>query len=201
LLDEDGVSASREAFGAALATGENQLALRSGSVYRPVLGSGARAPVPGGSWDSTRAVLITGGLGWLGRITARHLVETHGVRQLVLMGRGAPGPDAERVIADLRDLGARVRTVACDAADREALAGALERLDRSGVRIGGVVHAAGFLEGGLLTDLTADDLERSLRPKADVALHLHELTAGWDLSAFVVYSSVASTLNSAGQGA
>ncbi|WUS28284.1 type I polyketide synthase [Streptomyces sp. NBC_01255] len=201
LLDEDGTAASREAFAAALATGESQLALREGTVYRPVLGSGADAPVPGGSWDPSRAVLITGGLGWLGRITARHLVEQHGVRQLVLMGRGAPGADAERVIADLRDLGARVRTVACDAADRESLAGVLDGLARAGVRIGGVVHGAGFLEGGLLTDLTAGDLERSLRPKVDAALHLHELTAGLDLSAFVVYSSVASTLNSAGQSA
>ncbi|MEU8976124.1 type I polyketide synthase [Streptomyces monashensis] len=201
LLDEDGVAVSREAFADALATGESQLALRDGTVYRPALAGGGAALAPGGSWDPSRAVLITGGLGWLGRITARHLVERHGVRQLVLMGRSAPGPDAERVIADLRDLGARVRTVACDAADREALAGALDRLARSGVRIGGVVHAAGVLEGGLLTDLTADDLERSLRPKADVAFHLHELTAGLDLSAFVVYSSVAGTLNSAGQGA
>ncbi|WP_367140658.1 MULTISPECIES: SDR family NAD(P)-dependent oxidoreductase [Streptomyces] len=201
LLDEDGVAASREAYATALATGESQLALRAGTAYRPALAGGADAAVPGGSWDPARAVLITGGLGWLGRITARHLVEQHGVRQLVLMGRGAPGPDAEHVIADLRDLGAKVRTVACDAADREALADVLGRLARAGVRIGGVVHAAGFLEGGLLTDLTADDLERSLRPKADAAFHLHELTAGLDLSAFVAYSSVAGTLNSAGQGA
>ncbi|WP_371749980.1 SDR family NAD(P)-dependent oxidoreductase [Streptomyces sp. NBC_01283] len=201
LLDEDGTAACREAFAAALASGESQLALREGTAYRPALASAAGAPVPGCTWDPTRAVLITGGLGWLGRITARHLVEQHGVRQLVLMGRGAPGLDAERVIADLRDLGAKVRTVACDAADREALAGVLDRLARSGVRIGGVVHAAGFLEGGLLTDLTADDLDRSLRPKVDAAFHLHELTADLDLSAFVVYSSVASTLNSAGQGA
>ncbi|MCX4904318.1 type I polyketide synthase [Streptomyces sp. NBC_00878] len=201
LLDEDGTAASREAFTAALATGETQLALRGGTAYRPTLGSGADAPVPGGSWDPARAVLITGGLGWLGRITARHLVEHHGVRQLILMGRGAPGADAERVIADLRDLGARVRTVACDAADRAALAGVLDELAGDGVRIGGVVHAAGFLEGGLLTELTADDLERSLRPKVDAAVHLHELTACLGLSAFVVYSSVASTLNSAGQGA
>ncbi|WP_167532645.1 SDR family NAD(P)-dependent oxidoreductase [Streptomyces alboniger] len=201
LIDEDGTAPCREAFAAALACGESQLALREGSAYRPALRSAADAPVPGGSWDPTRAVLITGGLGWLGRITARHLVEQHGVRQLVLMGRGAPGPDAERVIADLRDLGAKVRTVACDAADREALAAVLDRLARSGVRIGGVVHAAGFLQGALLADLRAEDLDRSLRPKVDAASNLHELTADLDLSAFVAYSSVAGTLNSAGQGA
>ncbi|MDQ1039016.1 acyl transferase domain-containing protein/acyl carrier protein [Streptomyces sp. V3I8] len=157
-------------------------------------------PVPDEAWDTTRAVLITGGLGWLGRITARHLVERHGVRQLVLMGRGAPGPDAAQAVAEIRGLGADVRTVACDAADRDALAAALDTLAREGVRIGGLVHAAGVLEGGVLTDLTADSFELPLRPKVDAALNLHELTADLDLSMFVVFSSVASTLNSAGQG-
>ncbi|UFQ18671.1 SDR family NAD(P)-dependent oxidoreductase [Streptomyces huasconensis] len=158
-------------------------------------------PDPEEPWDTTRAVLITGGLGWLGRITARHLVVRHGVRQLVLMGRGAPGPEAERTVAELRGLGAEVRTVACDAADRDALAAALDGLARDGVRLGGLVHAAGVLEGGVVSDLTAGGFERPLRPKADAALNLHELTADLDLSTFVVFSSVASTLNSAGQGA
>ncbi|MFD8546333.1 SDR family NAD(P)-dependent oxidoreductase [Streptomyces sp. NPDC059649] len=200
LLDEDGTDASRKAFAAALATGEPQVALRSGTVHRPLL---APVEVPGvkSYWDCARAVLITGGLGWLGRITARHLVERHGVRQLVLMGRSAPTGASARAVAELQDLGAEVRTVRCDAADPEALAAALDELAGAGIRIGGVVHAAGVLEGGLLTELSADSLERALRPKVDAAFHLHELTAALDLSAFVVFSSVAGTLNSAGQGA
>ncbi|WP_225828223.1 type I polyketide synthase [Streptomyces naphthomycinicus] len=150
-------------------------------------------------WDTDRAVLITGGLGWLGRLTARHLVTRHGVRQLVLMGRGAPGEDAARDIAELRDLGAEIRTVACDVADREALAGALGALADDGVRIGGVVHSAGALDDGLLTSLTPQRLDGTLRPKIDGALHLHELTAHLGLSAFVVFSSLAGTAGSPGQ--
>ncbi|MCI4040044.1 type I polyketide synthase [Streptomyces sp. TRM75563] len=157
-------------------------------------------PTPEEAWDTTRAVLITGGLGWLGLITARHLVERHGVRQLVLMGRSGPGPGAQRAVDEMRALGADVRTVACDAADRGALATALDRLAHDGVRIGGLVHAAGVLSGGVLTDLNAESFEQPLRPKVDAALNLHELTADLDLSRFVVFSSVASTLNSAGQG-
>ncbi|MEW1614264.1 MULTISPECIES: type I polyketide synthase [unclassified Streptomyces] len=157
-------------------------------------------PAPDELWDDTRAVLITGGLGWLGLLTARHLVAAHSVRQLVLMGRGAPSEDAAREIAALRALGADVRTVACDAADRAALATALDTLAGDGVRIGGVVHAAGVLDDAVLTALTAEKLDRALRPKVDAALNLHELTARLDLSAFVAYSSLAGTLGSAGQG-
>ncbi|MEU9371057.1 type I polyketide synthase [Streptomyces avermitilis] len=150
-------------------------------------------------WDVGRAVLITGGLGWLGRLTARHLVTRHGVRQLVLMGRGAPDEDAARDIADLRDLGAEVRTMACDVADRDALSTALESLARDEVRVGGVVHAAGALDDGLLTSLTSQRLDRTLRPKVDGALNLHELTSPLGLSAFVAFSSLAGTLGSPGQ--
>ncbi|MER6313293.1 type I polyketide synthase [Streptomyces sp. NPDC001581] len=150
-------------------------------------------------WDTGRAVLITGGLGWLGRLAARHLVAEHGIRQLVLMGRGLPGEDAARDIAELRALGADVRTVPCDAADRSALAAALDGLAGDGVRIGGVVHAAGVLDDGLLTSMTVESLERTLRPKVDAALHLHELTEPLGLDAFVVFSSLAGTLSSPGQ--
>ncbi|MFE5626309.1 SDR family NAD(P)-dependent oxidoreductase [Streptomyces virginiae] len=150
-------------------------------------------------WDTSRAVLISGGLGWLGRLAARHLVTRHGIRQLVLMGRGLPGEDAARDIAALRDLGADVRTVACDAADRDALAAALAALAGDGVRVGGVVHAAGVLDDGLLTSLTAASLERTLRPKVDAALNLHELTEPLGLDAFVAFSSLAGTLSAPGQ--
>ncbi|MGW0957715.1 type I polyketide synthase [Streptomyces gelaticus] len=155
-----------------------------------------------GPWDPSRAVLITGGLGWLGRLTARHLVTDHGVRQLVLLGRSAAtaasGETAD-ALDDLRALGAEVHTAVCDAADRDALAATLADLAARGVRVGGVVHAAGVLDDGVLTSLTTEKLDRTLRAKVDAALHLHELTDGLDLSAFVAFSSIAGTLGSAGQ--
>ncbi|WP_456114792.1 type I polyketide synthase [Streptomyces marianii] len=155
-----------------------------------------------GPWDPSRAVLITGGLGWLGRLTARHLVTDHGVRQLVLLGRSAAtaasGETAD-ALDELRDLGAEVHTAVCDAADRDALAATLADLAARGVRVGGVVHAAGVLDDGLLTSLTTEKLDRTLRAKVDAALHLHELTDSLDLSAFVAFSSIAGTLGSAGQ--
>jgi len=150
-------------------------------------------------WDTTRAVLITGGHGQLGRLVARHLVVEHGVRQLVLLGRSAPEPGsaAAHAVEDLVDLGADVRSLACDAADRVALDAVLADLEGDGVRLGGVVHAAGVLDDGVLASITPADLDRVLRPKADAALNLHEATH--DLSAFVVFSSLAGTLGSAGQ--
>ncbi|MER6531984.1 type I polyketide synthase [Streptomyces sp. NPDC001508] len=156
-----------------------------------------------GLWDTSRAVLITGGFGGLGTLVARHLVTEHAVRRLVLVGRRLPGPATEvaHTVAELRDLGADVRTVACDTADREALAAVLDALAGDGVRLGGVVHAAGVLDDGVFEAMTPEKLEHTLRPKVDAALHLHELTEPLGLSAFVVFSSLAGTIGSAGQAA
>ncbi|MGW1193458.1 type I polyketide synthase [Streptomyces sp. NPDC002559] len=153
-------------------------------------------------WDVSRAVLVTGGFGWLGGLVARHLAAEHGVRQFVLMGRRvpAPGDGAFAAVDELRGLGAEVHTVACDAADRQALATALDALAADGIRVGGVVHAAGVLDDGILGTLTPRKLTRTLRPKVDAALNLHELTEEFGLSRFVLFSSLAGTLGSAGQG-
>ena len=160
-------------------------------------------PDPNEVWDATRAVLITGGHGHLGRLVADHLVAEHAVRDIVLMGRHLPAPDsaAARAIEELRERGAdvRVRSIACDGADRAALDAALDELAADGVRLGAVVHAAGVLDDGVLASITPDKLDRTLRPKADAALNLHAATRDLGLTNFVAFSSLAGTLGSAGQ--
>ncbi|KOG62258.1 hypothetical protein ADK38_42290, partial [Streptomyces varsoviensis] len=63
----------------------------------------------------------------------------------------------------------------------------------------GVVHAAGVLDDALAANMTADQLASVLRPKADAALALHELTRDMDLAAFVLFSSGAALFGGAGQ--
>ena len=62
-----------------------------------------------------------------------------------------------------------------------------------------VVHAAGVLDDAVLSELSAEQLDAVLAAKADSAWHLHELTAGLDLAAFVVFSSAAAILGAPGQ--
>ncbi|MGW4544748.1 SDR family NAD(P)-dependent oxidoreductase, partial [Streptomyces chartreusis] len=154
-----------------------------------------RVPSPWGGGGGT--VLITGGTGGLGAEVARHLVAVHGVRDLLLVSRrGAAAPGACELVAELEQLGARVGVRACDVADRESLAAVLD-----GVDLSGVVHAAGVLDDGLIGDLSAERVSRVMAAKAESALHLHELTADRELSAFVLFSSFAGVVGNAGQAA
>ncbi|MEU3405587.1 SDR family NAD(P)-dependent oxidoreductase [Streptomyces sp. NPDC006670] len=196
LVEAADVEASWERISAALAAGEEQLAVRGGSVLVPRLARAAAAPADGAAFgDGT--VLITGGTGGLGALFARHLVTEHGVRDLLLTSRrGHEAPGATELAADLEQLGARVRIAACDAADREALAELLTTLDRP---LTAVLHSAGVLDDGVIGALTPERVTAVLRPKADAAHHLHELTRDAGLSAFVVFSSVAGVFGGAGQ--
>ncbi|MEU2042072.1 SDR family NAD(P)-dependent oxidoreductase [Nocardia niwae] len=144
-------------------------------------------------------VLITGGTGGLGALAARHLVTEYGVRRLVLASRRGPDtPGAAELREELVAAGAHVEVVACDAADRDALAATLAAIP-SEHPLTGVVHAAGVLADGLFTDLTAERIAEVLRPKVDAAWNLHAATRDTDLSMFVLYSSIAGVIGNAGQ--
>ncbi|HEY2503026.1 MAG TPA: SDR family NAD(P)-dependent oxidoreductase, partial [Mycobacterium sp.] len=145
-------------------------------------------------------VLITGGTGMAGSTLARHLVANHGVQDLVLLSRSGPdAPGSAELVAELEVAGARVRVVACDAADREALASVIA--DISAQRpLSGVIHAAGVLDDAVVTSLTPERVDAVLRAKVDTAWNLHELTRDLDLLAFVMFSSMAALVGSSGQG-
>jgi polyketide synthase 12 len=204
-----------------LPEGEPQVLVHGGEVSVPRLVRAARpegGQPEGGQPEGGRSlpglagtVLITGGTGVLGALVARHLVATHRVRHLVLLSRRGGRADTARgadgggvgtvaeLTAELSALGAHVRVVACDAAERDALAEVLAQIPDEHP-LTGVVHAAGVVADATVETMTPERLDEVLRPKVDAVLHLHELTRDMDLPLFVLFSSVAGVIGGPGQG-
>ena len=193
------------ALAAALGTNEPELAIRNHRAFgrRLTRPSGGVVPADGGQPRRPRAagtVLITGGTGTLGALVAGHLAATGRARGLVLASRSGPAaPGAAALAADLAARGTRVRITACDAADRAALAALLAAVP-AGEPLTTVVHTAGTLDDGMIGALTPARIDAVMRPKADAAWHLHQLTQDADLEAFMLFSSAAATLGHPGQG-
>ncbi|GAB2730746.1 type I polyketide synthase [Kitasatospora kifunensis] len=157
---------------AAVASGQPQLAVRSGELLVPRL---LRVPVadrpraavaplgPGGT------VVVTGADTPIGAALAHHLVGAHQVRNLLLVDSSATVEGADPEAAPT---GADIVRVSADGANPAALRSALATVEPP---VTAVVHAA-------------DDPE--------LAVILDELTADVELAGFVVVTDVAATLGS-----
>ena len=181
---------------------ESQLAVRPAGVFARRLKRAAPAAQtsqsqwrpPGGT------VLITGGTGGLGANVARWLARAGAERLLLVSRQGSDAPAAGELQGELSDLGVEVAVAACDVASRDQLASVIESLPEK-YPLSAVVHAAGVGVHGPIDSMGAEDLQRALSAKAQGALNLDVLTEHMELSAFVLFSSIAGTLGSGQQGA
>ncbi|MET8912750.1 SDR family NAD(P)-dependent oxidoreductase, partial [Micromonospora sp. NPDC004551] len=181
-----------------LASGaEDQVAVRSSGVFARRLRRAADDPVRR-EFRLSGTVLVTGGTGALGARVAEWAAGA-GAEHLVLTSRrGGDAPGAGELADHLRGCGVRVTVVACDVADRVAVAGLLDGLTAQGDPVRAVVHAAGAAQAIPLAEMSQGELADVLGAKVDGAAHLDELLPD-GLDAFVVFSSIAGVWGSAGQ--
>ncbi len=177
---------------------EDRVAVRDGVRYVSRL-----TPHRGSASSALRRIrpdatyLVTGGLGGLGLVVARWLVE-HGATRLVLMGRRPPTSEAQQEIRELTMRGTRVVLAQADVSIRADVASALARIEND-YPLAGIIHAAGVLDDGVVLRQDWTRFRKVLAPKLEGAWHLHTLTAEMPLDFFVCFSSAAGVLGNRGQ--
>ncbi|MWC28973.1 type I polyketide synthase [Paenibacillus sp. MMS18-CY102] len=194
---------------------DDQIAIRKGVRYVARLLPVEKRPNPIPLvFRSNASYVITGGMGDLGQLVARWMIQ-QGARRLILIGRTALPPRSAwhevdkasaqgrriEAVQQLERLGASVHVASLDIAEQSELHHFLEQFEREGwPAIRGVIHAAGVLQSKLVTQMSADDFHTVLRPKVLGAWNLHQYFMGKELDFFTMFSSIASVVVSAGQG-
>ncbi len=145
--------------------------------------------------ERNASYLVTGGLGGLGSKLSAWMVK-NGAKHLILVGRSQPKPEAREAIAELQQQGVTIEVKQVDVCDSEAVAKLLQENDH----IRGIVHLAGCLDDGVLSNQTWQRFEKVLSPKILGAWNLHKYSRHLSLDFFVCFSSIASVLGSPGQG-
>lgn len=186
---------------------EDQVAFYAGERYVPRMSPRQASPAALAPLRQDAAYLITGGFGALGSEVAAWMVG-QGARHLVLLGRGTLPPrevwhdSADPKVACVRRLealGASVEVHCADVADEDGLRQFVRHREQQGrVPIRGVVHSAGTAVPKLLVTMTDEDFHDVATPKVHGGYALDRVfSTGLDF--FVMFSSIASLVVSAGQ--
>ncbi|BBX45814.1 hypothetical protein GCM10009641_72270 [Mycobacterium cookii] len=141
--------------------------------------------------------IITGGLGGLGTVVTRWLVD-RGAGRIVLNGRSEPS-DAQRADLDKLAGDTEIVFVAGDIATPGVAEELVEAAEQTGRPLRGLVHGAGVTGDGLVAALTREGMERVWAPKVAGALRLNAVTVTRELDWWVGFSSMATLLGLPGQ--
>lgn len=145
------------------------------------------------------AYLVSGGTSGFGLETARWLAQK-GAGALILIGRNGTLRETDQpILTEIEDSGCRLYVRRCDVTDYEALEKIFAEVAADGFPLKGIVHAASVFEDGLIEKLDQAAYENVMRPKADGAWTLHEVSKERELDFFVLYSSVTTLFGNPGQ--
>ncbi|MFF5256853.1 type I polyketide synthase [Streptomyces leeuwenhoekii] len=181
---------------------EDQIAVRASGTHVRRL---ERAPLDprhaDPDWTPRGTVLITGGTGALAGHVARWLARS-GAEHLVLVGRRGPEAEgADKLRAELEELGARVTIAACDIADRDTVGRLVADITADGSPVRAVVHTAGVGQFTPIDETGPAEFAAITAAKVSGAEHLSETIDSAGLDAFVVFSSNAAVWGAGNQGA
>ena len=153
-------------------------------------------------WDHEGNVLVTGGLGGLGVLSAEVLVELK-VQRVVLLSRSGKVKYMNQLLEErlmsLRERGLKILSWKCDIEREGDVVDMVTGIQSVyGIECG-VIHSAGLLSDGMIGNQDKESMRKVIGPKVFGAWHMHKAMLEENLDMFVLYSSIASAVGSMGQ--
>jgi NAD(P)-dependent dehydrogenase (short-subunit alcohol dehydrogenase family) len=145
--------------------------------------------------------VLSGGMGSIGLLTARTMIE-EGAKNVVLLSRsGKPASDAVEQWEWLQTASAKVVSKRCDVANAQATRNVLREIAQEGMApVKGAMHLAAVLDDATLPKLTRKHFENSFSAKVEGARSLHDALEMSALDFYVLFSSTSALIGSPGQG-
>ncbi len=171
--------------------------LKIGERYRKLSYSAVDVSVTDGVdvWADNKTILITGGMGGLGRLFTEDIVRKSKGCTLILVGRSELDDSKKETLKDLEADGATVVYEPCDISKKSAVTALIEKYPQ----INGVIHGSGVIRDNYIANKTMGEIDQVLAPKVKGLDYLDQATAELKLDYFMVFSSMAGTLGNAGQ--
>jgi len=188
--------------------------IRWQQIWQPV-----RLESPAASKLRSRGTyVITGGIGGIGYLLAKHLLGRYNAK-VTLLGRTVlpvrerwedwltehgPNDQVSRRIQrakDLAQLGGELLLLSADVADPTEMERAWATIEQKFGAVHGVIHAAGLHIGGRIAAQSLEAVQEVFRPKVDGSQVLAELLAGRELDFLLFCSSIDAVVPVAGASA
>jgi polyketide synthase PksN len=155
-------------------------------------------PEPRVGFRTGGVYLITGGLGALGLLVARYLLQ-HYQAKVVLTGRSALSAEKQQLLHSLDPTAQQLQYLSCDICDLSAVQAMVTQLAQRGLALNGVLHSAGVIEDNFILRKDFAAFQRVISPKVRGTLNLDLATREQPLDLFVLFSSVTGVLGNLGQ--
>ena len=142
--------------------------------------------------------LITGGLGGLGVVFAKEILEQTRQARVVLTGRSALSGERQARLEDLSTAGrASYRQV--DVCDREQVEQLILAIKKEYGQLDGILHCAGMVADNFILKKSSAEFSEVLGPKVRGTYNLDQASREVELDFFVLFSSLAGALGNLGQ--
>lgn len=142
--------------------------------------------------------IITGGVGTIGQVYTEYLIE-QGAKNIILLSRSGANSEVLNNIKQWKAKGIDVYVENVDVSDKYAVKEFVDKLNKSGKKIKGLVHTAGTIEDMMIKDQTWDSFEKLFKAKVWGTYNLHYALINEKLDFFIMMSSITSVVGNVGQ--
>ncbi|MBL6449561.1 SDR family NAD(P)-dependent oxidoreductase [Fulvivirga sp. 29W222] len=143
--------------------------------------------------------LITAGLGGLGKVFAREILQQTKNARIILTGRSELTAERQAQINELGAEEGQLTYQQLDVTNLKEVKQTITAIKKAHKQLHGIIHSAGMLADNFILKKTAEEFNEVLAPKVTGTYNLDEATKDVDLDFLVLFSSISSMTGNSGQ--